>query len=151
MKKTIFTLIAIFALSAFSYSSVAKEVAVDIKSIPATAQNFIKQNFADKKLLSIVKDSEILDTEYKAYFSDRTSITFTSKGEWKEIDGNKNCIPESTIPANIANYVAENYAGICISKIEIDKELFGFQYNIELLNGIDMKFDKNGAFLGFDD
>jgi hypothetical protein len=151
MKKIILSLIAVFSISALAFNSNAKEVAVDIKSIPAKAQDFIAKNFSDKKVLSVVKDSEILDTEYKVYFADRTSVNFSSKGEWKEVDGNKNCIPANVVPSVIANYVAENYAGVCISKIEIDKELFDFQYKIELLNGIDMTFDKNGAFLGFDD
>ena len=40
---------------------------------------------------------------------------------------------------------------LCVAKIEIDKDLFDFQYKIELTNGVDMMFDKNGAFIGFDD
>ena len=151
MKKITLSLIVAFMVSALAFNSIAREVAVDIKSIPAKAQNFITQNFANKKVVSVVKDSEILDTEYKVFFSDMTNIKFSSKGDWKEIDGNKNCIPSSTVPATIANYVSENYAGICITKIEADKELFDFQYKIELANGIDMIFDKNGAFIGFDD
>ncbi len=151
MKKITLSLIAAFIVSALAFNSIAREVAVDIKSIPAKAQNFIAQNFADKKVVSIVKDSEILDTEYNVFFSDMTSIKFTSKGEWKEVSGNKKCIPTGFIPATIANYVTENYSGICITKIETDKELFDFQYKIELANGIDMIFDKNGAFIGFDD
>ena len=151
MKKITLSLIAVFMISALTFNSIAREVAVDIKSIPVKAQDFIAKNFANKKIVSVVKDSEILDTEYKVFFSDMTNIKFSSKGEWTEVDGNKNCIPAKVVPSVIANYVAENYAGICISKIEIDKELFDFQYKIELLNGIEMTFDKNGAFLGFDD
>ena len=151
MKKLVFTFIAVVLVSAFAFNTIAREVVVDVKTLPETAQNFIKQNFADKKLVSAIKDSELLETEYKTYFSDGTKIKFTSKGEWKEIEGNRNCIANSAIPVNIANYVTENYNGICIGKIEVDKELFNFQYNVELLNGIELRFDKNGAFMGFDD
>ena len=151
MKKITLSLIAVFMVSALAFNSIAREVAVDIKSIPAKAQNFITQNFADKKVVSVVKDSEILDTEYNVFFSDMTSIKFSSKGEWKEVNGNKKCIPTNIAPATIANYINENYSGICIAKIEIDKDLFDFQYKIELTNGVDMMFDKNGAFIGFDD
>ncbi|MBR3608313.1 MAG: PepSY-like domain-containing protein [Bacteroidales bacterium] len=151
MKKRVFTIIAVVLVSAFAFNTIAREVVVDVKTLPETAQNFIKQNFADKKLVSAIKDSELLETEYKVYFSDGTKINFTSKGEWKEIEGNRNCIANSAIPVNIANYVTENYNGICIGKIEVDKELFNFQYNVELLNGIELRFDKNGAFMGFDD
>ena len=151
MKKITLSLIAAFMVSALAFNSIAREVAVNVKSIPAKAQNFITQNFADKKIVSVVKDSEILDTEYNVFFSDMTSIKFSSKGDWKEINGNKKCIPTNIVPTTIANYVNENYSGICIAKIEIDKELFDFQYKIELTNGIDMMFDKNGGFIGFDD
>ena len=69
MKKRVFTIIAVVLVSAFAFNTIAREVVVDVKTLPETAQNFIKQNFADKKLLSAVKDSELLDTEYKVYFS----------------------------------------------------------------------------------
>lgn len=151
MRKIFFSLIAVFAISALSCNSTAKESVVNINSIPPKAQNFIKENFGDKKILSTVKDSELMDVEYKVYFADGTNINFNSKGEWKEIDGNSNCIPTSTIPANIKNFVTENYPDICICKIEIDKEFISTQYNVELQNRMELKFDKNGSFMGFDD
>ena len=102
-------------------------------------------------MLSTVKDSEFMDVEYKVNFADGTNINFNAKGEWKEIDGNRNCIPSSVIPANIANFVADNYPNVCICKIEFDKEINNSQYEIKLQNGMELKFDKNGAFLGFED
>lgn len=151
MKKIFLSLIAVFAISALSCNSIARESVVNINSTPQKAQSFIKENFGDKKILSIVKDSELMDVEYKVYFADGTNINFNSKGEWKEIDGERNCIPTSVIPANIKNFVAENYPDNCICKIEIDKELVSSQYNVELQNRMELKFDKNGSFMGFDD
>ena len=69
MKKITLSLIAVFMISALTFNSIAREVAIDIKSIPVKAQDFIAKNFANKKIVSVVKDSEILDTEYKVFFS----------------------------------------------------------------------------------
>lgn len=151
MKKIIFSLVAVFLISALSFVSIARETVVNINSIPSKAQNFIKENFKDKKLLSTVKDSEALETEYKAYFADGTSINFNTKGEWKEVDGNINCIPTSFIPDEIINFTAENFPNVCICKIETEKEFSNRYYDIKLLNGTEVKFDKNGRFLGFED
>lgn len=151
MKRFIFTIATIFTLSSSVYYASAREVAVNIKSIPEKAQTFVKTNFADKKIVSVVKDSEIVGTDYTVYFSDGTKIEFTSKGEWTNIDAQHACLPQSVLPVAIASYVTENHEGICACQIEIDKEFMSFQYKVELQNGIDLRFDKNGGFLGFDD
>lgn len=151
MKKRISTLVSVFTLAGIMFVANAREVAVDVKTIPLTAQEFIKENFSEKKLLSVVKESEVFCTEYEAFFADGSKVKFNSKGEWEEVDGNKGCLPVSAIPEVIADYITANYAGICICKIEKDDNLFNMTYDVELLNGIDLKFDKNGGFLGFDD
>ncbi len=47
----------------------------------------------------------------------------------------------------IAAYVQTNFPGPVI--VKIDKELFG--YEIELLNDLELKFDKNGRLVNIDD
>lgn len=63
------------------------------------------------------------------------------------MDTHTTAVPAALIPATIAQYVATNFAGQVITKI--DKERHG--YEIELSSGMDLKFNKGGAFMGFDD
>lgn len=56
-------------------------------------------------------------------------------------------VPAKLIPANIANYVNKNFKGATI--VKIDKEHYG--YEVELSNGLDLKFNCNGSFMMIDD
>ena len=56
-------------------------------------------------------------------------------------------VPAALVPEVIATYVQTKYPGVMITKI--DKELYG--YEIEINNGLDLKFSPTGQLLGIDD
>ena len=88
-----------------------------------------------------------MNTDYKVLLTGGTEIEFDGKGNWEEIDGNKKAIPNTVLPQKITSYVASNYKGQGVEKIE--KESWGYQ--IELLSGLEIEFDNNGKFLRIDD
>lgn len=131
----------------FSFSAHAQKTTITAAELPAKAQTFLKEHFANENTLAIVKDKETFSTDYKVRFSNNTEVEFDSKGNWEEIDGNHNPIPTAAIPAKIASYVKSNYKETSI--IKIDKGYWG--YEVDLSNGIELEFDSNGKFLRIDD
>ena len=79
--------------------------------------------------------------------ADGTEVDFNAGGEWTGIDCKKIAVPSTFIPKSIYDYVLQNFSNLCITKIEKDSR----GYDVELINGIDLKFDPKGAFLRIDD
>ena len=85
---------------------------------------------------------------YEVILNDGTEISFDRDGNWENVEvNNTKSVPSTIVPKAIRAYVAKTHPGQRI--VGIDKERKG--YEIELSNGIDMKFDKAGQFLRYDD
>ena len=141
-------LIAAVLLGAFSFSGMARDNYYrDASALPSAAQEVLKKNF--KAGVSFIKEDKSLGrtTEFEVILTDGTEVTFDSKGNWKEIEASmKTGVPASMVPVVISNYVSANHKGTKI--VSIEKERNG--YDVELSNGVDLKFDSAGKFLRFD-
>ncbi|PIF31170.1 putative PepSY-like beta-lactamase-inhibitor [Flavobacterium sp. 9] len=131
----------IFGLSANAQKTVIKK-----EALPANAQAFLKTHFGSKKPSYILEDKEILSTEYKVQFDNKTEIEFDKKGNWKEVDAKDNKIPSSIIPKKIASYVKANFPKEKITKIELGSS----GYETKLTNGLELKFNLKGDFTKID-
>jgi len=131
----------IFGLSANAQKTVIKK-----EALPANAQAFLKTHFGSKKPSYILEDKEILSTEYKVQFDNKTEIEFDKKGNWKEVDAKDNKIPSSIIPKKIASYVKTNFPKEKITKIELGSS----GYETKLTNGLELKFNLKGDFTKID-
>ena len=90
--------------------------------------------------------SATMDDDYEVYLANGTKVEFTLQGDWKEV----RCaggVPAAIVPAAISKYVKTNYANAAI--VKIDKKYSG--YEVELNNGLELKFDTKGKFLAIDD
>lgn len=119
----------------------------DAGVLPQAAQSVIKKNF--KSEVSFVKIDKTLGkiSEYEVVLTDGSEITFDSKGNWKEVEtSKKKSVPSGFVLKTISDYVSKNHKGEKI--IGIEKKRDG--YEIDLSNGIDIKFDKNGNFVRFE-
>ena len=120
----------------------------DASTLPQAAQATVKANF--KANISFIKAEKEIGriSEYEVVLTDGTEISFDRHGNWKNIETARDkTVPKVFIPSAITDYVAKNHHGVKITGIE--KERSGFE--VELANGIDMKFDKNGNFVRYDD
>lgn len=139
--KTLFslaTLLVCFALS-------AQEVPVQQSELPAEAKTFLKEHFKSG-FRHAIKDVERNNITYEVVLEDATEIEFTEAGRWREVNGKNNPVPTSFIQKPILDYVKQNYSGEAITKIELDNS----EYEVELSNGIDLKFDSRGVFRRLD-
>lgn len=119
----------------------------DINILPTPAQAIIKNNF--KSEVNHIKIDKELGriSEYEVVLNDGSEITFDRNGNWKDIEvGPKNSVPAGLIPPAIIAYIKQNQKDASI--IGIEKEKFG--YEVELSNGIEIKFNSAGKFIKYD-
>lgn len=141
-------IVATIALVAAASQLHADDIPVSIDKLPVAAQTFIKENFSEKKVVLIMYDKEWTSASYEVTLDDGTEIEFSDKGEWIDIEGkSKSKLPDSVIPKTVLSYVQENFSGKSIK--EISKK--GYGYKVELTGDIELRFDKEGNFLSFDD
>ncbi|MDM8336233.1 PepSY-like domain-containing protein [Mediterranea massiliensis] len=119
----------------------------DAKQLPLVARNFINRHFTRPQISYIKIDSEFLSKKYEVVLSDRTKIEFNGDGEWEEVDGKRNNIPTTIIPAHIKQYVEANYPGVSFTKIERDRG----EVEVELTNRLSLTFNKKGQLIDIDD
>ena len=110
-------------------------------------QQFVSTYFPKATILFTQHD----DGEYEVRLSDGTEIEFTRKGEWKNIDCKHSniytSVPAELIPVEITNYVKASFPNENIIKIDKDRR----DWEIELSNRLEIKFDKKFRVLEYDD
>jgi hypothetical protein len=138
MKKLFVLLLGLMTLNVFA----SNDRPITFKELPQKSQQFITTHFSGVEVLSVT-----VDDDYEVYLANGSKVEFTLQGEWKEVKCPGSAVPAAIIPAAISKYVKTNFANSNI--IKIDKKYSG--YEIELNNGMELKFDKNGNFLAIDD
>lgn len=145
MKKLIMlaTLLITLSLSAVARDNVYHSGEV----LPATAQQTLKKHFSTSKVNRVKVDKKTFGhTEYEVILDNGTEIEFNHKGEWKEIDCGRSGVPRALVPANILKYVESTHPGSTIIKLDKGSR----DYEAELNDGTDLKFDSTGRFLRYD-
>lgn len=145
MKKIFLLLTLALVLIPFSvYSEVTTR---DVGRLPAPARRTLAVNFPGAKVNHIKIDSNIVGSkEYDVVLDNGAEIEFDNDGMIKEVQAGKYGVPASLILKPIKKYLDENYKGQKVMKLEINRS----DYEIELFNGIELKFDRSGKFLRVD-
>ena len=146
MKKIMLTAALLFAGITASLADNDRPIALD--KLPAAAQTFLKTHFADLTLAYAVEDPKFVGSEYEVTYTDRTEVDFRSNGEWSSVERRYAAVPASIVPAQISDYVAKSsFPNQYIKKIERD----AYTWEIELSNGIEIKFDREFHVIDIDD
>lgn len=144
----------LFALAAFSMTAVScsdddnKETVIDAAQLPEAARLFAETHFPGATFTRVEQQS-VADSDGSVYdtrLSNGFEVDFDAEGNWTDIDGNNQAVPNAIVPQAILDYVAANYASSTVTTIEIENH----GYDIELSNGTDLVFDENGAFIRVD-
>ena len=143
MKKIKFVLSILLGLTAFSVITRADGRIIPPEKLPAAARQFVQQTFPEATILFAQKDG----IEYEVRLNDGTEITFDRKGKWDKVDCQRNPVPAEIVPPAIDAYVKANFPNDDI--VKVDKERYG--YEIELSNDLELKFDKQGRLISYDD
>lgn len=118
---------------------------IEGQDLPEKVQSFVTTNFpdADYSRIEMNLTAETDGTIYEVDLNNGFEIDFTAEGDWVDIDGNNQEIPEGILPENIASYIAENYTSLFVT--EIDTEADALEVNLS--NDLDVFFDSEGNFL----
>jgi len=145
MKKFL-TIIAIVLIASATMCA-RDRVTRNVSELPATSQTFLKKYFPKTGVNHIKIEKELFKTSYDVILNNGTEIEFDSDGNWKEIDCGNTAIPNGIIMKAITNYVKTNYPKRVIVQIERSSS----KYEVELSDGTDLDFGRNGEFLRVDD
>ena len=120
--------------------------AIQVDQLPKKARELINTHFRDVKISFAKMDKEIFDTSYDVIFTNGDKIEFDRKGNWTNIKCRAG-IPNAIIPARIREYIQEHHPNQKVIDIDYDNR----EYEVKLVNGIEMKFDKKYRMKGYDD
>ena len=144
MKKIIFS--GIFALVLLMTGCTDKPVVP--AQLPQQITAFIQQNFPGQSISFAAKDLEITGWKYDVVLADGTQIDFDTDKMWDKIQCTmSNPVPTALIPALIATHLRTNFPDAMILKIDKDRN----GYEVELANGLELKFNQQGALMEVDD
>ena len=144
MKKCI--TLGVFAL--FLLMTACSDRPVALTQLPVTIQTFVQQAFPGKNITYAEKDLELTGYKYDVILADGTHIEFDTDDVWDKIECPlTNPVPTALIPAPIVAHIQANFPDAMITKI--DKEHYG--YEVELANGLELKFNKQGVLTEMDD
>ena len=118
------------------------------EQLPVSVKTFIQQTFPGKTITYAEKDLELTGYKYDVMLADGTHVEFDTDDMWDKIECPMTSpVPMALVPAPIATHIQTNFPGVLILKI--DKESYG--YEVELGNGIELKYNKQGALKEMDD
>jgi len=134
----------------FAISSLGMFAQADTKNLPATAKDFIQQNFSSNTIQEIEENANWKiweDEKYEVKLSNGVELDFDENGNIIEMESQNNAIiPLSALPANITSYLQENYPNIQVVGWEKQKK----EQEVELADGIELEFDAEGNFRKID-
>ena len=118
------------------------------EQLPAPIKTFLQQNFPGQTISFAKKDLEGFGYQYDVVLADGTQIDFDTDDVWDKVACTlANPVPTALIPAPIVAHIQANFPDAMITKIH--KEHYG--YEVELANGLELKFNKQGVLTEMDD
>ena len=138
--------VGIFALVLLMAACSDKPVAPE--QLPEPIKAFIQQNFPGQTISYAEKDAELTGSKYDVVLNDGSRVEFDTDNVWDKIECPlTNPVPTALIPAPIVAHLQSQFPNALI--VKLDKERYG--YEVELANGLEMKFNKQGVLTEMDD
>lgn len=146
MKKAFATLLTLLILGLSLHAEDIHRI-ITFEELPVKAKEFITSYFSDYNILFVRMEIEVTKTEYTVRFENGMEIEFNSNGDWDEVESHAECLPMGFLQENILNYLNQQHPNCCLHEVARGRHKF----EIELANGLEIIFNKNGEFLRYDD
>lgn len=146
MKKVKFLMLMLLMPAAVLTASADDDMPITVDQLPQKSQQFIQTYFKGIEVSFAKVDKEMFDRTYEVFFVNGNEVEFDKKGEWTKVDCHRDAVPEGIVPQPIRDFVQKNNQGQKIVKIERDRR----DYEIELGNGLEIKFDLKFNVIGYD-
>lgn len=145
--KKLMILSAILMVFGITTACADNDKPITVAQLPAKAQQFVKTHFPKEKIALAKLEQDFLETRYEVVFTNGSKVEFLKDGEWKEIDCKYSTVPTAVIPAQIAQYISQNYPDTKVVQIDRDKR----DYEVKITNGLELTFDKQFNLIDIDD
>ena len=119
---------------------------ISVNALPAKVQTLLSQHFNGQKVMLATIESGVISRSYDVVLQNGTKLEVDKKGNLTEVDCKQDIVPAQLIPQAIRNYLKDNYAGLSVKKIEMNKN----EYEVELVNGLDLTFNKHFQLIDID-
>lgn len=141
MKKLLLTILLIVGMIATG--NAFDKYSINRDDLPQTAREFLDEHFPKSKVSMIKVDKHLLKkTDYDVKLVNGTKIEFNNAGDWTSVDCKGKEVPQALILKTIRNYISKNFPGTFVTSIEKKTT----SYEIELNDGIELKFSRLGQF-----
>ncbi len=125
----------------------ATDRVVTAEQLPEKAKKMLEAHFPGDGVQFASLDDDWFGALYEVHLFSGCEIEFTKEGEWMTIDSAPNLVPEALIPAPLLKEVQERFAGNGVVKIDRDRR----GYELELSNGMELKFNSKYQLVELDD
>lgn len=120
----------------------------DGSCLPKAATQTIQKYFGKVGINHVKVDTKTFGgADYDVVLNNGTEIEFNTDGQLTEIDCGRSAIPDGLVLKPIRDYVSKNFKGKKIVGMEVNRS----SYDIELIDGTELKFDRSGKFIRIDD
>ena len=145
MKKIALLFISLFVISQIARADNDKPI--QVSEMPQAAQQFIKSHFPNSSIAVAKVETDFFAKSYDVIFTNGDKVEFDKSGKWTNVDCEYSQVPLAVIPTQIKSYVSKQYPNAKVLKIELTDRK---GYEVELNNGIEIKFDKNFKVIEID-
>jgi len=118
---------------------------VSYQQMPANIKSFLAKYYPKATVVKYEAKTTLAGKKYEVKLNNGVEIDFDKNGNWEEIS-DKQGVPTVLIPAKIKTYLDQKYKGVKVESIDKDDN----KIKVDLLNDIDLEFDKNEKFLRVD-
>lgn len=121
------------------------ETVVQESELSAPAKAYLSIHFNGVAVTRIVKDRDDLVNEYEVVLANGVKLEFTEAGIVTSVKSTSQ-LPDSVVPASLLAYTKANYPNTVVTEWELDVN----DQEIQLSNGLELKFNLAGEFLRID-
>jgi len=147
MKTIKSVMVAVFAMTAVFTVKADNDNPISFNQLPQLTQQFMHQYFSEKDVSFAKMERDLFSMSYEVFLVDGTKVEFKKDGEWGKVDCQKKEVPAGIVPQEILKYIKEKHPNQFILEIEREKKY----YEIQLNNGIEIKFNKQFIVIKYDD
>lgn len=146
MKKITIFLISLM-MTTVALATTDDDKPVRTEELPAKARELLASHFGNDPVSFATLDNDWFGGTYEVHLQSGSELEFTKEGEWIAINTSPRAVPETLIPSPITKEVSDRFPGRKITKIDRDRR----DYEAELDNGLELKFNLKFELIGIDD
>ena len=149
MKKFMRNLLALLVL-AFAVSlpvAADKDQPIEVKQLPAKAQQIIHQHFEGIQIALAKKEKDLFGQSYEVIFTNGDKVEFNQRGEWTDLKCQTKTVPQALVPSLVATYVKAHYPNTRILELERNDRK---GYEVRLSNGYELELNSKGKLVELD-